>query len=183
MPVGITDLVAFHGAVLAEVEALDQQGGATTEGVVEHDGAVVLEGGVDDGQFGDMVQAAAVGALRWELTDKGVLGGVHSHAVGTDGVALVDGEGLEIGVVGDEGLALVGVGCDGPVAQQDNLFVEANLGDAVADGAVAATDEIVFGIGLLVLGESRGNRQQGYDAKQYSFHDVGILKLSDLVIW
>ena len=174
MAVGVAHLVTLDGAILAEVETLCKKGGVAMNGVVEYNGAVGFQSGVDDGHFAEAVEAATVYTLRRELENEGVLRGCHLCTVGADGVALVDGEALEVGVVSDEGLALVSIGGDGTVAQKDNLLTEADVHGAVTISAVAATDEVVFGVGLAGLCGSKGGGEEDYSGKNCFFH-VGYL--------
>ena len=169
--VGVAYFIAFDGAVLVEVEALGEEGGAAFEGVVEDDGAVVFECSVDDGHFAEVVEAAAVGAFGRKLENEGVLRGVDFGAVGTDGVAFVDGEGFESGVVGDEGFALVGVSGDGTVAKEHDFFMETELHGAVAIDFVTAADEVVLSVGLFGLRHGDGGDGQRYDGEDYFFHE------------
>ncbi len=148
--VGVAHLVAFHGAVLLIVEAFDIEAAVAMNGVVEHDNAVVLKSGVDDGHFADAVESAAVGAFAGQLLYEGILRSDDLGAVGHDGVALIDSEGFKFGVVSDESLALVGIGGDGTVAEQLDLLAEIDVHAAVVVDGIAATDEVVLGIGLVL---------------------------------
>ena len=148
--VGLVDyyLVAFDGAVLGELDFLLEDVGTGGYGVVEDDGAVVFECGVDDGELDEVVEPTAAFAVGGQLLDKGALGGLDAGAVFANGVTFVDGEALEGGVIDDEGLAFVGVGGDGAVAEECELFAVVVFGGAVATDGVALADEFVYGIGF-----------------------------------
>ena len=140
------DLVFLHGAVLDQHERFVQVAALAVDGVVEHDDAVVFQRSVDHHAFADAVVAAAVGALARQLVDEGVLRGLHAAAVLADGVALVDGQPVGGGIVEYEGLALVGVGGDGAVAQQLDFLAETDVHRAVGVHLVGTANQVVLGI-------------------------------------
>ena len=141
------DLVELDGAVLCELELfLPDVELFAVDGVVEYDDAIVFQSSMYDSTLADAVIAAAVLALAGELVDESVGRGLHAAAIGTDGVALVDGELIDGGVVEDECLAFVGVSCEGAVADELYLFAETDVERTVIVDGIGAADKLVFGI-------------------------------------
>ena len=100
-------------------------------------------------ELAHVVEAATVGALLGQLVDEGVLWHVDACAVELAGVNLVDGDLLEVGVVDHEGLALVGIGHQGAVAEDLHLMAVVVVAAAVGIQRPLITQEFVDGIGLL----------------------------------
>ena len=69
-----------------------------------------------------------------------------------DGVYLVNGEGFEVGVVGDEGLALVGIGCERAVGEDLYLVAVVVVAGAVGVDGPLMLQEFEEGVGLLGTG-------------------------------
>ena len=86
-----------------------------------------------------MVEATAVSTLLGQLVDEGVLWHVNAFTVLLNGVYLVDGQILKVGVVDHEGLSFVGIGREGTVAENLHLVSVMVVASAVGiDGPLIA---------------------------------------------
>ena len=156
------NLEFLDGALALQGEGFVQEVVAAMDGVVDHDGASQFHAGVHHGQFAQVVEAAAVGALGGQLVDEGVLRHVDACAVELEGVDLVDGEVFEVRIVDHEGLALVGVGGEGAVAEDLHLVAVVVVAGAVGVDGPFVAQQFVDGVGLLGVGQAEQGDEGDY---------------------
>ena len=163
---------SFHRAFALQGEGLVEEVVFAVDGIVDHDDAAQFHTGVHHGEFAHVVEAAAVGALLRQLVDEGILGHLHARAVELAGVDLIDGQLLEVGVVDHEGLALVGIGREGTVAQNLHLVAVVVVTGAVGIQRPLIAQEFEDGVGLLGFQSGKRKVESGKQGcyKKYLFH-------------
>ena len=103
------NLVTIHRGILTKVNTLHQRRDERLlgmDGVVEHDGGVILKGRVRDHHLAHPVETLAVGAAVGQTGVEGVVGSLHHAAVLAHRVSLVDGECLKFRIIENKRLAV-----------------------------------------------------------------------------
>ncbi len=160
------DLVETDGIGLLHRDMFGIEGAETAEGIIEDDDAVGFEARMDNGEFADIVEAAAVGAGSRKLVDKS--GGARSEAttVGEERMTVVDGKLFEVGVIDNEGLAIESIGVDGAGAIEFEFGADMYFDSSIAEGGIVALIEEIFGIGSRGRGLSDGGKGEGTKCKK-----------------
>ena len=160
------DLVETDGIGLLHRDMFGIEGAETAECIIEDDDAVGFEARMDNGEFADIVEAAAVGAGSGKLVDKS--GGARSEAttVGEERMTVVDGKLFEVGVIDNEGLAIESIGVDGAGAIEFEFGADMYFDSSIAEGGIVALIEEIFGIGSRGRGLSDGGKGEGTKCKK-----------------